>query len=64
MRNLLDKSSVAQCLDGEPSDGEPAFPRCRKLIRVPEDRKGQRRRPGPAQIAHHRAGHYGALGDR
>jgi hypothetical protein len=26
MRNLLEESSVAQRLDGEPSDGEPAFP--------------------------------------
>ena len=26
MRNLLDKSSVAQGLDGEPSGGEPAIP--------------------------------------
>ena len=27
MRNLLETSSVAQSLDGIPSDGEPAFPR-------------------------------------
>jgi hypothetical protein len=27
MRNLLEASSVAQSLDGWPSDGEPAFPR-------------------------------------
>jgi hypothetical protein len=27
MRNLLETSSVAQRLDGMPSDGEPAFPR-------------------------------------
>jgi hypothetical protein len=27
MRKLLDESSVAQCLDGLPSGGEPAFPR-------------------------------------
>jgi hypothetical protein len=27
MRNLLEKSSVAQSLDGEPSGGEPAYPR-------------------------------------
>ena len=27
MRNLLETSSVAQSLDGVPSDGEPAFPR-------------------------------------
>ena len=27
MRNLLETSSVAQSLDGAPSDGEPAFPR-------------------------------------
>jgi hypothetical protein len=27
MRNPLDKPSVAQSLDGKPSDGEPAFPR-------------------------------------
>jgi len=26
MRNLLDKSSAAQGLDGEPSKGEPARP--------------------------------------
>jgi len=26
MRNLLDTSSVAQPLDGKPSDGETAFP--------------------------------------
>jgi hypothetical protein len=26
MRNLLETSSVAQSLDGVPSDGEPAFP--------------------------------------
>jgi hypothetical protein len=27
MRNLLEASSVAQSLDGAPSNGEPAFPR-------------------------------------
>jgi hypothetical protein len=27
MRKLLERSSVAQSLDGLPSDGEPAFPR-------------------------------------
>ena len=27
MRKLLEISSVAQCLDGVPSGGEPAFPR-------------------------------------
>ena len=27
MRNLLKTSSVAQSLDGVPSNGEPAFPR-------------------------------------
>jgi hypothetical protein len=27
MRNLLETSSIAQRLDGVPSDGEPAFPR-------------------------------------
>ncbi len=27
MRNLLETSSVAQSLDGVPSNGEPAFPR-------------------------------------
>src|SRR6266511_580964 len=33
MRNLLDKSSAAQSLDGLPSDGEPAFPRNERHIR-------------------------------
>jgi hypothetical protein len=32
MRNLLDTSSAAQSLDGEPSGGEPAFPRAVKLV--------------------------------
>ena len=27
MRNLLEKSSAAQCLDEEPSNGETAYPR-------------------------------------
>src|SRR5690242_18781237 len=31
MRNRLDKSSVAQCLDGEPSDGETAGPHTLKV---------------------------------
>src|SRR5262245_47165346 len=30
MRNLLDQASVAQCLDGKPSDGETARPRTSK----------------------------------
>jgi hypothetical protein len=32
MRNLLDESSVAQCLDGVPSGGETAFPRGRHYL--------------------------------
>ena len=35
MRNLLETSSVAQSLDGGPSDGEPAFPRVLNLA-MPE----------------------------
>jgi hypothetical protein len=35
MRNLLETSSVAQSLDGVPSDGEPAFPRVINLA-MPE----------------------------
>jgi hypothetical protein len=35
MRNLLETSSVAQSLDGVPSDGEPAFPRIINLA-MPE----------------------------
>jgi hypothetical protein len=31
MRNRLEESSVAQSLDGEPSDGEPAFPRVQSI---------------------------------
>jgi hypothetical protein len=41
-RNLLDESSVAQCLDGEPSNGEPAYPRGRKLDRDRPDRNPMR----------------------
>ena len=39
MRNLLGNSSVAQSLDGEPSDGESAFPRNQKLVVFAPDRK-------------------------
>jgi hypothetical protein len=35
MRKLLETSSVAQCLDGVPSGGEPAFPRTVNLA-MPE----------------------------
>jgi hypothetical protein len=31
MRNLLGKSSAAQCLDEEPSDGETAYPRAKEV---------------------------------
>ena len=33
MRNLLDKSSIAQSLDGTRLMGSSAFPRKRKLVR-------------------------------
>ena len=39
MRNLLETSSVAQSLDGEPSDGEPAFPRIVNLAMPEASRK-------------------------
>ena len=39
MRNRLDNASVAQSLDGEPSAGEPAFPRCSRLCSHGDARK-------------------------
>lgn len=37
MRNRLDKSSVAQLLDGEPSDGETAGPHAHKAKPINSD---------------------------
>jgi hypothetical protein len=42
MRNLLESSSVAQSLDDEPSDGEPAYPHDGSLI---PDMPGHKRHP-------------------
>jgi len=35
MRNRLDGASIAQNLDGNPSDGEPAYPPRRKASKAP-----------------------------
>ncbi len=50
MRNLLETSSVAQRLDGEPSDGEPAFPR-RSINLVPQAGRGRLRQLPAARRA-------------
>jgi hypothetical protein len=70
MRNLLETSSVAQSLDGVPSDGEPAFPRYHQLSHAGSFRQVLRSVEfcrqyfGRCELAHSRACGIGSRGGR
>ena len=70
MRNLLETSSVAQSLDGVPSDGEPAFPRIINLAMPEASGKFSdhsnffRQYFGRCEFAHSRACSIGSRGGR